>query len=495
MGSIKSETLPLFPEIFEENTKKRPHKNITADKKAIAFWEKCLEIIGDNVELTVFNTWFRPIRAYKWDNNTLTVIVPSQFFYEWIEEHYSSLLQKTIYQVLGDDARLQYDVVVDDSDTTLDNRTIRVPAFKGSANSNNNSVATPSFRNETSTRPYRSGLNSQYTLDNFIIGESNQLASSAGRAVSENPGGTRFNPLVVYGDTGLGKTHLIQGIGNSILKRNPKSRVMYTNSETFTMDFINSIQNNKVSEFVNFYRNIDVLIVDDIQFFGGKEKTQDNFFHTFNALHQAGKQLVLSSDKPPRELQDVDDRLISRFQWGLTVDIQQPDLEMRMAILQKKSMDEGIELPPDIIDYLARHVTSSIRSLEGTLISLIAKVTLDKRELSLDTAKEVVYGISALEPKSLTIDDIKDAVSSYYKIQIDMLESKSRKHEIALARQMAMYLAKQLTSMSLKSIGSTFGGRDHSTVLHSCQTIENYLVTDKSVKNACENLLNKLKCE
>jgi chromosomal replication initiator protein len=228
-------------------------------------------------------------------------------------------------------------------------------------------------------------------------------------------------------------------------------------------------------------------------FFGGKEKTQDNFFHTFNALHQAGKQLILTSDKPPRDLHDVDERLISRFQWGLIVDIQPPDLEMRMAILQKKSEDEGIQIPLDIVEFIARNVSSSIRELEGTLISLIAKVTLDGKEMSLDLAREVVLGVAKIEPRQLTIDDIKEDVSKYFKIPIDVIESKSRKHEIALARQVSMFLAKRLTQSSLKTIGSHFGGRDHSTVLHSVQTVENYLVTDPNVKNAVETLRKKLK--
>jgi len=259
------------------------------------------------------------------------------------------------------------------------------------------------------------------------------------------------------------------------------------------MEFVNAIQNNKVNDFINYYRSVDILIVDDIQFFGGKEKTQDNFFHTFNALHQAGKQLVLTSDKPPKDLRDVDDRLISRFQWGLTVDVQHPDLEMRMAILQKKSLDEGIDLPADSVEYLARNVKSSIRELEGTLISLIAKVTLDKRDLNLDLVREVVQGMAKSNNEPLTIDTIKETVASYYKLPVEILASPSRKHEIALARQMSMFLAKRLTQNSLKTIGSHFGNRDHSTVLHSCQTIDNYLATDRTVKAAYEYLLNNLK--
>lgn len=488
---IEENNLDLFTKVENQVETEIQDQNSISNKIVLDKWGKCLKIIKDNVTPQVFKTWFLPIKALKFENNLLTLMVPSQFFLEWIEQHYFDLMQKTIKKVLGEKVKLQYEIVVDDSDEMLDARTIKVPGLKYKPS--NNQDVLPFETTKEVKKEFPTFLNSKYNFDNFITGDSNQLASSAAQAVSKNPGGTKFNPLLVYGDTGLGKTHLIQAIGNEIIANNPKSKVLYTTSERFTTEFIDAIKNNKVSEFVNFYRSVDVLIVDDIQFFAGKEKTQDNFFHTFNALHQAGKQLVLSSDKPLRELKDVDDRLLSRFQWGLTVDIQPPDLEMRMAILQKKSLDEGIEIPADIIEYLARYSKSNIRELEGNLISLIAKNTLDRKPLTVELAKEVLHGISGGEPRPLTIDDIKRIVSDFYNIPIDIMESKSRKHEIALSRQMSMYIAKQLTSLSLKSIGSHFGGRDHSTVLHSCQTIENYLVTDKSVKNAFETLFKRVK--
>ncbi len=493
MSNIKSESLSLFPEVETEGQEQQQRNNLEqADPQAEILWNKCLKIIEDNVNSQVFKTWFEPISAQKWENNQLTILVPSQFFFEWIEEHFYNLLQKTISEVLGDGAKIQYQVVMDDTGDSLENRTIKLPGLRYPPSGAQTTL--PFAQTPVQHQEFPTFLNPRYSFDNFIIGESNQLARSAAMAVAQNPGGTRFNPLVIYGATGLGKTHLIQGIGNHIVMHNSNSRVLYTNSERFTMEFVNAIQNNRVNEFINFYRSIDVLLVDDIQFFGGKEKTQDNFFHTFNALHQAGKQLVLTSDKPPKELDKVDERLISRFQWGLTVDIQQPDLEMRMAILRKKSLDEGLDLPSDTVEYLARHVKSSIRELEGILISLIAKFTLDRRELNLDLAREVIHGIvKDDEEKPLTIDEIKQFVANYYKLEPDMLSSKSRKHEVALARQMAMYLSKQLTDASLKMIGAYFGGRDHSTVLHSCSMIENYLVTDKKVKNAFDTLLVKIK--
>lgn len=495
---MELETISLFPNTLESEKTENQRKHdefVEFDSYAAAYWRKCKEIIKDNVSAQVYKTWFEPIKAINWLDNQLTVKVPSQFFCEWIEEHYYPLLQKTIKEVLGQDAKLQYQVVVDESLSSIESTTIKMPAFKYPPSATN--VNLP-FAPQTSVKDnFPNFLNARYSFDNFIRGESNQLAFSAAMAVAQNPGGTRYNPLFVYGDTGLGKTHLVQGIGNFILHNNPRARVLYTTSERFTIEFTNAILNDKINEFIAFYRSIDVLIIDDIQFFAGKEKTQDNFFHTFNALHQAGKQIIMTSDKPHKDIADVDERLISRFQWGLTVDIQAPDYEMRMALLQRKSLDEGCELPLDVTDYIAKNVKSSVRELEGTLISLLAKVALDKRELNLDLAKEVVNGMTSCSTndndKPLTMEDIKEAVSAHFNVDIELIESKSRKHEIALARQMAIYLAKQLTSLSLKNIGANFGGRDHSTVLHSCQAIENYLVTDKSVKNAYENLLSNLK--
>ena len=286
---------------------------------------------------------------------------------------------------------------------------------------------------------------------------------------------------------------MLHAIGNYIVKNNPSKRVLYTHSENFIIEFVNAIQNSKVNDFVAFYRSIDVLILDDIQFLSGKEKTLDNFFHTFNALHQQGKQIVLSSDTPPSELNGIDERLISRFKWGLNVDIQKPELELRIAILKQKSANAGIELPMEIAEYIAKNATHRIRDLEGILINLIAKHTLDKKELNLDLAKQVVRNQLSLTSKEFTIHNIKELVSEHYQVPIDLIESKSRKHEIALARQMSMYLAKKFTRNSLKAIGAEFGGRDHSTVLHSCTAIDNYLYFDKKVQKDYDKLFNLCK--
>lgn len=500
----KSDTLNLFQsttttvEEANTSTKRMARTDINGGSSdAETLWARCLEIIRDNVSEQVFKTWFESMRPQSWDGNQLTLDLPSQFFYEWIEEHYSSLLQKTVQKVLGAKAKLQYQVVVDEGDSSPEQRTIKLPAFRKQAQQPlpfEEAAPTAGPKPPASPTHYPTYFNPRYTFENFIRGENNQLATSAAMAVADNPGGTRYNPLVIYGPTGLGKTHLVQAIGNRVLQRNRNAKVLYTNSEKFTMEYINAIQTNKLPEFTQFYRTVDVLVVDDIQFLGGKERTQDMFFHTFNALHQAGKQVILTSDKQPKDLADVDERLISRFQWGLTADIQPPDFETRMAILQQKSQEEGVDLPGDIMEYVARHVTSSVREIEGCLISLLAKVTLDNRPLTLDLAKEVVRSVTnAPSSRQLTIDDIKQEVAAYYNQKVDLLSAKTRKHEVVLARQMSMYLAKNLTQMSLKSIGMHFGGRDHTTVLHSCQQIMNYIDTDKKIRQDVEFLKKALK--
>jgi chromosomal replication initiator protein len=463
---------------------------------ATELWTKCSTIIRDNVTPQVYRTWFETIAAQSWDGETLTIQVPSQFYFEWIEEHYNALLKKVVEQVLGTGSRLQYEVVVEQADEAASraDRTITLPAFRQQSVP---PVSTQSVLPFAQTQPllqnFPNFLNPTYIFENFIRGDSNQLAVAAAIAIAENPGKTKYNPLVLYGNTGLGKTHLVQAIGNRAQQLHRNIRVFYTNSERFTMEYVNAIQNGKANEFTSFYRSIDILIVDDIQFFSGKEKTQDNFFHTFNALHQSGKQIILTSDKPPKEIHGVDDRLISRFQWGLTADVQAPDYEMRLAILQRKAADEGTELPGDVVEYLARNITSSVRELEGCLISLLAKVSLDGRELKLELAKEVVKGIAGEQAtKEVSPKAILNATAEYFDIPLMLITGKTRKQEIVLARQTAMYIIKHSTQLSLKSIGTHFGGRDHTTVIHSCQMIENYLETDERVQTAVATLMDRL---
>ncbi len=494
------DTFNLFPSLSDKKLQQKrkqilDNTELQNDPKAIELWEQCLQLIRDNIGDQMFKTWFAPTKALRWEKEILTISVPSQFFCEWIEEHYFALLRKVVCQILGEKAKLQYQVVVDKGKHSLEDRAIKLPALRTPPVPSAGQAALPFINAPQLPQQYPTYLNSRYIFDNFIRGDCNQLAVSAALAVAEQPGKTRYNPLCIYGSTGLGKTHLAQAIANHAVQNNRNQRVFYTNSERFTIEYVSAIQNNKVNDFTNFYRSIDVLIVDDIQFFSGKEKTQDNFFHTFNALYQAGKQIILTSDRSPKDLIGVDDRLLSRFQWGLTVDIQPPDYETRLAIIQRKSADEGFEVPSDVAEYLARHIQSSVREIEGALISLLAKVSLDNREMTLQLAKEVARdnsGSSNSNTRQITIDDIKKETATYFKLTLEALEGKTRKHEIVLARQSAMYLAKQLTNSSLKTIGANFGGRDHTTVLHSCEMIDNYLKMDNNVQSAIQSIMKRL---
>ena len=460
-------------------------------------WKECLELISKNVNTQSLKTWFEPIVPISLEAGKLLLKVPSQFFYDWLEEHYSPLISAALIQVLGNNASVEYAVQEDDPEASS------LPSFPKkllseesltSKLTGSGTIVSPfaTIQSKITARAIETFLNPRYTFDNFIKGDSNQFARAAALAVANNPGGTSFNPLLIYGGVGLGKTHLIQAIGNHVHGHGKAKRVMYISSEKFTVEFVDAIQGDKMSEFSNFYRSLDVLIVDDIQFFSGKEKTQDNFFHTFNALHQLGKQIVLSCDKPPKELQGLNERLISRFQWGLIADIQPPDLETRIAILRKKTMDEGIELRQDVIELLVANVTSNIRELEGCLITLLARASLENKEIDVDLAKDVVRSVIGEIRTHVTIEEIQRTVCDYLSIPDDLIRAKTRKQEIVNARQMAMYLCKELTNCSLKTIGLHFGGRDHSTVIHAYQTVEDLSKTDPKYRSIVQQLRSKI---
>ncbi len=437
-------------------------------------WTRCLDLIRDNINDQSFYTWFKPVVPLELSGNTLKLQVPSQFFYEYLEDHYSDLLNQSLKQVMGDAARISYSIYVNDQENTLN-----LPSMNRQRRSNGSTQET-------------TDLSPRYTFENFVEGSGNQFARAAALAVAEAPGRTSFNPLVIYGGVGLGKTHLIQAIGNFALKKGIVKKVIYVSSEKFTIEFINSIQNNKTTEFSNIYRNVDLLLVDDIQFFINKERTQEEFFHTFNTLHQKGKQIVLSSDRPPKDITGIEERLLSRFQWGLVADIQPPDLETRIAILQKKAEENGIELPGEVVQLIAYNVTSNIRELEGCLIRLLAYSSLNGRDINLQLAKEVLKDVISQKQKHITIEEIQKIVSEYYHIPDDLLRAKTRKKEVAIARQIAMYLAKKHTKHSLKTIGLHFGGRDHSTVIHAVNTIEELAKTDKEIQEDLINLSQKI---
>lgn len=482
-------------------------------------WDDCLSHIRSSVTKQSFKTWFEPIVPLELVDGELKIRVPSQFFHEWLEERYYPLITKTLADVLGREVKISHYVLPDGNSPAL-SAPEGYPA-EGSANpvaptnqvpqprpSERESVVyspTPLMRNaytaplgrtygitSTPSASFNSFLHPRYTFENFIKGDSNQLARAAALAVANNPGGTSFNPLVIYGGVGLGKTHLIQAIGNHVLRQHKAKCAIYVSSEKFTVDFVDSIQRDTINDFSAFYRSMDVLIVDDIQFFAGKEKTQDSFFHIFNTLHQLGRQIVLSSDRPPKELKGLDERLISRFQWGLTADIQPPDLETRIAILRNKSEQEKMDIPQDIIEFIAANVTSNIRELEGCLIGLLAKASLEDREINLALAQEVLKSVVGSVKYHITIEGIQRSVCEFFDIPEDLIRAKTRKQEVVSARQIAMYLAKELTNSSLKTIGLHFGGRDHSTVIHSYQTVEDQLRSDEKFAQTLTQLRKKI---
>ncbi len=447
---------------------------------ANSVWKNCLTRIKENVTLMTYNTWFLPIRPVSYKDNNLKVQLPNQFFWEWIDEHFSTIVKRTIQDVLGESGKLSY-IISDEQEQ-------KEEFVKQNSISDTNKVHAV----ETKRPEHETNLNPRYKFENFIKGEGNQLARAAAGAISDNPGGTSFNPFFVYGGVGLGKTHLIQSIGNSILEKFPEKKVIYLSSDSFTVEFVEAIQSNKVNDFSGFYRNMDILIIDDIQFLMGKEKTQDLFFHIFNTLHQSRKQIILSSDKPPKDLKGLDERLISRFQWGLSADIQPPELEMRIAILKNKAEEYGMLVSTEILEFIAGSITSNIRELEGCLIKLLANASLNSKEITLELAKRTVKEIATDRKINITIDDISKTVCHYLNIPENKIREKTRKKEIVLARQLAMYFSKELTKSSLKTIGLHFGGRDHSTVIHACNSIEQMRNNDLSMKELIDSIRNKI---
>ncbi len=467
-------------------------------------WKNCLNIIKDNVPSISFRTWFEPIVPLKLEDDVLTIQVPSPFFYEYLEEQYIDILRKVLLKELGENAKLEYNVVMQNNSYNNNKPyTVKFPA-KNSKEIKNKPVSVPLDTSEQSIKnPFiipgikkmdiDPRLNPGNSFDNFIEGECNRLARSAGYAVANNPGGTAFNPLLIYGDSGLGKTHLAQAIGIEVKNHFPDNTVLYVNANKFQTQFVDAIRNNNKNDFLHFYQMIDVLIIDDVHEFAGKEKTQDTFFHIFNHLHQSGKQLVLTSDKPPVELQGLEQRLISRFKWGLSADLQSPDYETRIAILKRKTYNDGIEMPEDVLEYIATHITDNIRELEGALISLLAQSTLNKKEITLDLAKDMIDKLIKNTKKEISIDYIQKVVCSYYNIGLEMLQSRTRKREIVQARQVAMFFSKSMTKSSLATIGTQIGGKDHATVLHACKTVNNLIETDKRFRLQIDEIEKKLK--
>jgi len=444
-------------------------------------WKDCLLYISRRMKEQSFNTWMKPIKGEPNGNQQFSLVVPNQFVADWIKGHFSDIINEAFTEVLGH----SYDVsfVISKSNGNGENNQTAIDFANKPDKSN-----TPIAQATANVQQHSHNLNTKYDFDSLVVGDFNQFACAAAMAVAEAPGLTKYNPLYIYGGTGLGKTHIMQAIGNAIIDSFPNKRVMYATSEKFTSDFITSISDRSTSAFTRVYRDVDVLIIDDIQFFTGKESTQEQFFHTFNTLHHQGKQIILSSDRPPREIKGLEERLLSRFSWGLVTDLQAPDLENRTAILYKKLESEGTHLPENVVRYIADIVSTNIRELEGALIRLLAYASLKNQPVDIELAEKVLSDTIAKERKTINIESIQKKSAENFGIDPEMMKAKKKTSKVVLARQVAMYLSRSLTDNSLKLIGAAFGGRDHSTVIHACDMISKKMSTDRSLRDRIDKI-------
>ncbi len=455
-------------------------------------WNSCLQVLQDELPSQQFSMWIRPLQVDSRDD-TLTLYAPNRFVLDWVREKYLNRINEILIQLCGDDApKLRFDV---------GNKPTAKPAVSNPAQSSapvNNYAGQAAPETNRRTPPakpaevnHKSNVRRSYTFDNFVEGKSNQLARAAASQVADNPG-SAYNPLFIYGGTGLGKTHLLHAVGNGILANKENAKVIYMHSERFVQDMVKALQNNAIEEFKRYYRSVDALLIDDIQFFANKERSQEEFFHTFNALLEGNQQIILTSDRYPKEIDGVEDRLKSRFGWGLTIAIEPPELETRVAILMKKAQESNIRLPDEVAFFIAKRLRSNVRELEGALNRVIANANFTGRPITIDFVKEALRDLLALQDKLVTIDNIQKTVAEYYKVRVSDLLSKRRSRSVARPRQLAMALAKELTNHSLPEIGDAFGGRDHTTVLHACRRIAALREESHEIKEDYQNLIRTL---
>jgi len=438
-------------------------------------WGKILEIIKEELSPQVYNSWFSQTKVVKFGENGLIISAPSVFCKDWLEKHYIGFIKDILKRTLGSDDNLKIEFRTAEQE-------LSVPAH--STPQPKKSIK----KSEPFLKENKLVLTPKYTFDSFVVGNGNRFAHAACLAVAQSPSKS-YNPLFVYGGVGLGKTHLMQAIGRYITQQNSKTKVLYISSEKFTNEMIDSIRDDRTVAFRDKYRSVDVLLIDDIQFLAGKERTQEEFFHTFNTLYDSNKQIVITSDRPPKDIPTLENRLISRFEWGLITDIQPPDLETRIAILRKKAQAENLNVPGEVINFIAEKIPSNIRQLEGALTKLVAFSTFTKKELSVSSAQNILKDIIPLENKKISVNQVQKAVTDYYTIKINSLLSKKRTKDVVLARQVAIYLSRELTDLSLASIGEAFGRRDHTTIIHSYTKIKNKIKKDKSFKKIIDNLV------
>lgn len=494
-------------------------------KNCHTVWENCMAIIRSHIPEQSFMTWFKPVRAVRLQDDVLTLELPTTFYYEWIEEHFLPVLKIAIEHEIGPNAKLEYEVVVDKGSGDNEPFTLK---FRNNHLGKAKSQAAVAAAHAPASAPVQaligpppahspqpvqqepslnwnpfaiplaaqnlrdSNLNAGRTFETYVEGECNRLGKNAGLEVAQRPGTTAFNPLVIHSEVGLGKTHLAQAIGNEIKANNPGKFVLYVSSEQFTAQFIEALRTNTIQNFLNYYLQVDVLIMDDVQFLSGKDKTQENFFHIFNRLHQSGKQIVLTIDRPPSSLQGMQERLLSRFKWGLTIPLNKPDMATRIQIVKLKTEAEGVYFPENIVEFLAANIESNIRELEGVIVSLIGYASLMKKDVDMELARSVLKNIVKNNKTEVSLESIQQCVADYFKVSMADVLSKSRKREIANARQISMYLAQKHTDLPLKSIGQAFGGKDHSTVIHATKAVAKKLKEDHMVQKAIFDIMDML---
>ena len=456
-------------------------------------WSNCLEFIKDNVTPAIFKTWFADIKPLKLENRELTIQVPSPFVYEYLEENYLDILKMAITRAIGKDARLMYSAVTDSQNKlNAEYRSVShtVTPYKETFSLDNRA---PGILDAPQVQDLDPMLNPSYNFDSFIEGVSNKLPRMAAETVAKNPGHSTFNPLFIYGESGVGKTHLANAIGMRVKELYPSKRVLYLSAHLFWMQYADSVKNNTSNDFINFYQTIDVLIIDDIQEMEGWKGTQNVFFHIFNHLHLNRKQLIITSDRPPKDLTSLNERLITRFKWGLVAELEKPDLELRKQILRDKTHRDGIRISEEVISYIAENITENVRDLEGIIVSLMAYSTTFNRDIDMDLAREIITKVSYREEKPVTIEGIIEKVCEYYGLDTESIQTKSRKHEIVLARQISMYLAKKYLDISTSKIGMYVGKRDHATVLHAFSVVKDQMDVDRNFRNDMDNIERTLK--
>ncbi|BDF95972.1 MULTISPECIES: chromosomal replication initiator protein DnaA [Pseudoalteromonas] len=460
----------------------------------LSVWQSCLYVLQDELPSQQFSMWVRPLQAESTED-TLTIYAPNRFVLDWVREKYLNRINELLVEICKDEApELRFDVgskpILNTQVAAPSGASVSTPTNQSAANKQQSKEAKVAVEPAPKSG-YKSNIKENYTFDSFVEGKSNQLAKAAATQVADNPGAA-FNPVFIYGGTGLGKTHLLHAVGNGIMANKPDAKIVYMHSERFVQDMVKALQNNAIEEFKRYYRSVDALMIDDIQFFANKERSQEEFFHTFNALLEGNQQIILTSDRYPKEIEGVEDRLKSRFGWGLTIAIEPPELETRVAILMKKAQQSKINLPHEVAFFIAKKLRSNVRELEGALNRVIANANFTGRPISIDFVKEALRDLLALQDKLVTIDNIQRTVAEYYRIRVSDLLSKRRSRSIARPRQVAMALSKELTNHSLPEIGDAFGGRDHTTVLHACRKIKSLRDESHEVKEDYQNLIRTL---